>query len=637
MTTSSTSSLGIGGGVFDVQGTVNALMGIEQRSMARLNERESTTNVSISALGELKSKVDAAYSAVDALRSPTLLNGRSAASSATEVAEVSVSNAFAATVNNYDLNVSRLASAQRSTFVGFNSKTAQMGAGNGANQLTIEIPASSLLADNATAVTKSFSLQGKSLTDLLQEINNDNDLKNRVSGSLVNTNGAAGWALVLSGLKTGDDARFVATWDSDPTLTENLTSVKSISGFRSATASGVVDYSGGFSPAAGGNTINITIPAGSSLSDGTAISESISLLTADAPFSAIAPGMRSLTSVRDAINNNANLTGKVTAHVVHQGGNQGWALVVRGATAASDASFELTWDAELEVQSDLTNTLGARAVSAAPLAGISDVSSSTYNAADKAFVNGGATAALDAQATLNGLVVESANNTFSEAIAGVTVSVKKTGSASLRVADKREGIKSAVGALASALSALNTRTLELTRPGNDKTKAGPLASNSGVLSLQSAVMSSYVSGFTLSASPTTQRSWSLLGLEVQRDGSVSVNSARLDEFLSGTGGLSVAEAASFGSGAAMLSNGFSTSALATMLNTFRGTTGSLQSTLDYMNVSKQSLAREKTAETARLERTRAALVRKYSAVDAQLTKMNQMRSNIGAALSRVAG
>jgi flagellar capping protein FliD len=146
-----------------------------------------------------------------------------------------------------------------------------------------------------------------------------------------------------------------------------------------------------------------------------------------------------------------------------------------------------------------------------------------------------------------------------------------------------------------------------------------------------------VSGFTLSANPTTQRSWSLLGLEVQRDGSVSVNSARLDEFLSGTGGLSVAEAASFGSGAAMLSNGFSTSALATMLNTFRGTTGSLQSTLDYMNVSKQSLAREKTAETARLERTRAALVRKYSAVDAQLTKMNQMRSNIGAALSRVAG
>jgi len=616
----STSGISFAGSSIDVQGMVNSLMALEQRPLQSIQAKQSSTNVTISALSELKSRTDATYVAANAVQSGLLLSGRTATSSDSEVASVAVTTPQLAGISSYELSVSRLASSQRSTFMGFNSSTEVFGAGTGGtNSLTISIPASSSMSDDGLAITKSFDIAGQSLAQIRAAINEDDDLAGRVSASVVNTNGPAGWVLVLTGAKTGDDAVFEATWTSEPSVTEELTAVKTIGGFTSATSQGTI-----VTPhnATASNSLQISIDANSSLSGGTAINVSIPLI--DPTDSS---KMRSLTQIKDAINSDASINDKLVAHVINQGGAQGWALVLRSVNASADATFGVNWDVDPEVEDQLTASRGALAVNHSPIAGLTDERDASYtnDTTDvDYFLRGGAKRALDAQAVLNGLTVESASNSFKDAIAGVSFEVKKPGSSTtIQVNDNRDAVKQKVSAFASAISDLLVKLRDLTKPGTEQTRAGPLASNSGALSMQSSILSSFMRGFTLTGEPGVRKNWSLLGLEVQRDGSITVNTSTLDDYLAGSGG-------------ALLARGFESNAVLSTLNAFRGVEGTLQGTIATMRSELSSLEKRRDDMVARLDRTRTMMLKKYAALDAQLSKMNQLRSNIGASLSAVA-
>jgi len=174
----STSGISFAGSSIDVQGMVNSLMALEQRPLQSIQAKQSSTNVTISALSELKSRTDATYVAANAVQSGLLLSGRTATSSDIEVASVAVTTPQLAGISSYELSVSRLASSQRSTFMGFNSSTEVFGAGTGGtNSLTISIPASSSMSDDGLAITKSFDIAGQSLAQIRAAINEDDDLQ----------------------------------------------------------------------------------------------------------------------------------------------------------------------------------------------------------------------------------------------------------------------------------------------------------------------------------------------------------------------------------------------------------------------------------------------------------------------------
>jgi len=108
-------------------------------------------------------------------------------------------------------------------------------------------------------------------------------------------------------------------------------------------------------------------------------------------------------------------------------------------------------------------------------------------------------------------------------------------------------------------------------------------------------------------------------LELSREGTLSVNSTRLSAALTGK----VGEA---------LSGGFA-SDLKAALNTFRGTSGTLQSVLDGMRTNVTNLRSDQEKVQARIDRLRSSYLAKYAALDAKLVQMRQTSSNVQAALS----
>lgn len=317
-----------------------------------------------------------------------------------------------------------------------------------------------------------------------------------------------------------------------------------------------------------------------------------------------------LAQVRDRINE--DFKGKLRADLVNTGvGTTPWVLVLTGAQTGSSASFNVSYE----------------------------------SAAVSAFQP-----AQSAEALIGGITVKSETNVFKEAVPGVRVELLKartmngvTASAEvgavLTVSDNKTEITSKVNALASSFSALVQKIRTLSAPGSNTTKPGPLASNAGVLGLSSGVMSAYSLGFRLSTPGVvtetdgralgqtvdvsgvsyTQLSWAQLGLELGRDGNVTLDSARLNEALSGK----VGEA---------MVGGF-TSNLKSVLDSFRGVSGSIQNVLENMKSNVNSLKSDAEKAQARIDRLRTTYTAKYAALDSKLVSMRQQSSNVQSALA----
>jgi flagellar capping protein FliD len=181
----------------------------------------------------------------------------------------------------------------------------------------------------------------------------------------------------------------------------------------------------------------------------------------------------------------------------------------------------------------------------------------------------------------------------------------------------------------------------LTKSGTPDAKAAPLASNSGVLSLSSSVMAAYSQGFRVNVPGVwqendgtlvgrtvyeagesyTQLSWAHLGMELGRDGTITVDSSRLTAALEGKVGLAIA-------------GGFGSS-LKTVLNSFKGISGSMQNVLDSMRTNVTNLQGDQTKTQARIDRLRSSYLAKYAALDAKLVQMRQQSSSVQASLAGI--
>jgi flagellar hook-associated protein 2 len=319
---------------------------------------------------------------------------------------------------------------------------------------------------------------------------------------------------------------------------------------------------------------------------------------------------KTLEEIRDQINE--DFAGMIRADLVNTGyGDEPWRLVLTGAQTGASATFSVSYEA----------------ATVAPFQ-----------------------AAQSAEATVGGILVKSETNVFEEAIPGVKIELLKaqtmngvTGSSAvnttLTVGDNKAEVTTKINAFASSFSALIQKIRTLSKPGSENSKPGPLSSNSGVLSLSSSIMASYAQGFrasvagvftesdgsligrtvTVSGVDYTQLSWAHLGLELSREGSISVNSSRLATALSGKVGEAIA-------------GGF-VSELKTVLNSFRGVSGSMQNVLESMRNSVSNLQKDADKAQARIDRMRAMYLAKYSALDAKLVSMRQTSSNVQAALA----
>lgn len=486
----STSSVS-GGNMINVQGIVSQLMAIEQQPLTTVSQRISAANVSISAMGEVRSRLDAAYAAAAAMENSMMLTGKSVSGGDATIVKASITTSGQAGVGEVTITNTQLARSQRSTFSGFSSATLEMGSGTGSLQIVADA-GSSLVADGESAFSVSIDLAGKTLTQ-----------------------------------------------------------------------------------------------------------------------------------IRDAINDNEALSGKVSAALVNTGvGSNPWLLQISGVGLGASASFTATWTADDSVDGEITSIDGGETLGSGP----------AYNAAGT-----GARAARNAQAEINGVIVQSESNSFSQAVPGIKVELLKESEAgtTLTVSDNRSELQSRVRQFASSVSDLLTKLRDLTKPGTADSKAGPLAGNSGVLSLTSQLLASYSQGIKLSEGRAwlntdgtealdangnaRSLSFSRLGVSITRQGILSVNESELSSAL----------ASDLGS---RLLLGFS-STIKDTLSAYRGSTGTVQNTIQTMQLNLSNLRSRQSDIQEKLERTRTTLLSRYAALDAKLTQMSQLNSSVSNALA----
>lgn len=200
-----TSSLGIGAGV-DLQSMLSSIMAAERAPITALEKKIATTNSKISLYGELRSKLDTLRTASNTLQFPSQLSAITATSS--DSTALSATAAFYAAPGSYTVNVTQLATAQKSFSHAYDTGTSF---GQGSLSFTVGGVAQPVidLTDQA-----SYTLQ-----EIGAKINNANM---GITATVIA--GTDGDRLVLTGNKTGEDNDFsftttIAAPDSVPSGT----------------------------------------------------------------------------------------------------------------------------------------------------------------------------------------------------------------------------------------------------------------------------------------------------------------------------------------------------------------------------------------------------------------------------------
>jgi flagellar hook-associated protein 2 len=226
--------------------------------------------------------------------------------------------------------------------------------------------------------------------------------------------------------------------------------------------------------------------------------------------------------------------------------------------------------------------------------------------------------AANARATVNGIEVESATNELSGVVDGLTLRLRREGAASdVTVTSDRDAVKTAIQDFATAYNNLAKAIAEQTRFDAASNTGGPLQGDSAATGLQRQLRSLLAAGSEASSS---FRRLSDVGLSVQRDGTLSVDSARLD---SATANLAELRKAFAANDADPQRDGFARR-YADLAQRVLGVDGSLTTRTEGL---RQRIARngeEQVALEERVERFRARMVAQYTAMDGNLARLNAL-------------
>jgi len=312
------------------------------------------------------------------------------------------------------------------------------------------------------------------------------------------------------------------------------------------------------------------------------------------PFDVAIEATDTLAGIRDKIN--AAGAG-VTASILTDA--SGARLVMRANATGTDNAFNTT-------------------VSGTGLDGLS------FNAATQ---TGGATPAQPAAnlvATVNNLPVSSASNTLTDVFDGVTLTMtaETAGPVTIDVAADTETLKKTLTEFATAYTELSKLIVTDTKYDATAKKAGALQGDSAIVGLQNRLRS--MLGASSGASTAYAR-LSDVGFEMQQDGSLTVNSTKLDKAIANLSELK-----------ALFSNSSLTDAnldgfgkrFRVVASDILGIDGALTSRTTGLN---DKLKRNQTSQDRmeeRLAQTQKRLEKQYSMLDAKLGTLNGLSTYV---------
>jgi flagellar hook-associated protein 2 len=248
----------------------------------------------------------------------------------------------------------------------------------------------------------------------------------------------------------------------------------------------------------------------------------------------------------------------------------------------------------------------------------------TFNAATQ---TGGATpaqAATNASATINNLPVTSQSNTLTDVLDGVTLTLNAETAAPVTVDVKpdSETLKKALTDFAAAYTDLAKLITNVTKYDAASKKAGPLQGDSAIVGLQTQLRA--MVGASSGASTAFSR-LSDVGLEMQQDGSLTVNSTKLDKALANLPQIRALFSNSSLTDPSL--DGFG-KRFRVVASNILGIDGSLTSRTDGLSEKLKRNQKQQDRMEERLAQTQKRLEKQYSALDTQLGRLNGLSSYV---------
>jgi flagellar hook-associated protein 2 len=220
----------------------------------------------------------------------------------------------------------------------------------------------------------------------------------------------------------------------------------------------------------------------------------------------------SITGIRDAINN-ANLG--VTASIVNDGSASGYHLVLTSNKTGATSNMKITASGDASISSllsyDPTAAAGTQAL--------------TQTVAGQ-----------DASLSINGMSITSASNTVDSAISGLSLTLDTTGSSTVSISQNTVGVQTNLAAFVSAYNSLNSTIHSVQAVGTasdgttDTTQSGALIGDLSVQMLQFQLGNMMSS--TLTNASGGKALLSDIGISVDKDGVMSLDSTKLQSALS---------------------------------------------------------------------------------------------------------
>ncbi|MFC5740480.1 flagellar filament capping protein FliD [Dyella tabacisoli] len=293
----------------------------------------------------------------------------------------------------------------------------------------------------------------------------------------------------------------------------------------------------------------------------------------------------SLASIRDAINSASNNPG-VTATIVT--GSDGAHLVMNSNASGAVNSFTV---------SSSGGDGGLAALNYAPGAGNNGMKVTT--------------AAQDALFTIDGMAGNSASNTVTSGIDGVTMTLSKVGTSTLSMASDGNTATAAVNSFVNAYNSLSALYTSLTKYDSTGNSTGPLIGDATLNSIKG-TLSSIVSG-----TGGNGATLSSAGVTLQIDGTLKVDSGQLQTAMADGG----TQLKALFSG----SNGLATK-LSSPLDGWIGTQGILVTRTSDLNKQLKDLGSRQSALDTDMSDLSTRYTKQFTALDTMLTKLNNTSS-----------
>lgn len=321
----------------------------------------------------------------------------------------------------------------------------------------------------------------------------------------------------------------------------------------------------------------------------------------------IDPAHSSLADIVKKINDTASLG--VTASIVNDGSATPYRLVLTSSKTGEASSMRIT------VSGDPGAPTANPPISATP----ADTALSSLLTNDPAGTQLQQTAAAqNTKLTVNGIAITSATNSVVGAVQDVTMTVAKLGTSTLSVQKDTDSAGNAIATFVNAYNSLQSVATKLTAFDATRKSGAVLMGDSTLRNIQVRIRSALTTAQAPDASGLT--TLTQVGIAMQKDGSLSFDATKLRTALdSQMSGVAKLFAGSAGVG------GYGTQ-LSSLITGMTDTNGTLTAATKGINTTLDTLGKQYTATSARVDATVARYKAQFTQLDTLINSMNQTSS-----------